>query len=44
MDKNPFSLYDFLGYVIPGGITLIFAWLVFHPPLSSIADVITIDK
>jgi hypothetical protein len=43
MDKNPFSLYDFLGYVIPGGIALIFAWLVYHPPLNSIADVITID-
>lgn len=44
MDKNPFSLYDFLGYVIPGGIILIFAWLVFHSPLNSIADVITIDE
>lgn len=44
MDKNPFSLYDFLGYVIPGGVTLIFVWFITHPPLHSLSDVFMIDE
>ncbi|MFV0599428.1 MAG: hypothetical protein ACK5M0_06900 [Bacteroidales bacterium] len=44
MDKNPFSLYDFLGYVIPGSVALMLLWVVLHSPLNSLNDVITIDK
>ena len=30
MDKNPFSLYDFLGYVIPGSVALMLLWVILH--------------
>lgn len=32
MDKNPFSIHDFLGYVLPGGIALLLAYLVYKNP------------
>ena len=32
MEKNPFSIHDFLGYVLPGGIALLLAYMVFKNP------------
>ena len=29
IEKNPFSLYDFLGYFIPGAMTLILIFIVY---------------
>lgn len=43
MNKNPFSLYDFLGYAIPGGVALIFTWIVTHSEIYSLSNIITLD-
>ena len=32
MDKNPFSIHDFLGYVLPGGVALLLAYMVYKNP------------
>ena len=32
MEKNPFSIHDFLGYVLPGGVALLLAYMVFKNP------------
>lgn len=34
MDKNPFSLYDFLGYFIPGALCLFLTYKAFTLPLD----------
>ncbi|MFV0501415.1 MAG: hypothetical protein ACK5MH_07505 [Bacteroidales bacterium] len=36
MDKNPFSLYDFLGYVMPGAFALIIACITLPESILSI--------
>lgn len=43
MDKNPFSLYDFLGYAVPGAFTLIIAWCLFRDDPHFIIEVINKD-
>ena len=35
MDKNPFSIHDFLGYVLPGGVALLLAYMVYKNPDTS---------
>lgn len=35
MEKNPFSIHDFLGYVLPGGVALLLAYMVFKNPDNS---------
>ena len=32
MEKNPFSIHDFLGYVLPGGVALLLAYMVYKNP------------
>lgn len=32
MEKNPFSIHDFLGYVLPGGVALLLAYMVYRNP------------
>lgn len=32
MEKNPFSIHDFLGYVLPGGIALLLAYMAYKNP------------
>ena len=32
MEKNPFSIHDFLGYVLPGGVALLLAYMVYVNP------------
>lgn len=32
MEKNPFSIHDFLGYVLPGGVALLLAYMVLINP------------
>lgn len=32
MEKNPFSIHDFLGYVLPGGVTLLLAYMLYQNP------------
>lgn len=32
MEKNPFSIYDFLGYVLPGGVAILLAYMVYKNP------------
>lgn len=41
MSKNPFSIYDFMGYLFPGVVCSIFLYLVFyfHADMSKISDV-----
>ena len=35
MEKNPFSIHDFLGYVLPGGVALLIAYMVFKNPQNN---------
>lgn len=42
MNKNPFSLYDFLGYAIPGSVAIICVWLFFHGNLVEVKDLLTL--
>lgn len=32
MEKNPFSIHDFLGYVLPGGVAILLAYMVYKNP------------
>lgn len=32
MEKNPFSIHDFLGNVLPGGVALLLAYMVYKNP------------
>lgn len=32
MEKNPFSIHDFLGYVLSGGVALLLAYMVYKNP------------
>ena len=41
MNKNPFSIYDFMGYLFPGVLCSVFLYLVFHfdGDMSKLTDV-----
>lgn len=40
MSKNPFSLYDFLGYAFPGAISIILFWFIFKISPDSLTDLL----
>ena len=40
MSKNPFSLYDFLGYAFPGAISIILFWFILRVSPNSIYDLL----
>ena len=42
MDKNPFSLYDFMGYLFPGIIALFFIQLIWDGDENSIYNILNI--
>ena len=35
MDKDLFSIHDFLGYVLPGGVALLLAYMVYKNPQNN---------
>ena len=44
MDKNPFSIYDFMGYLFPGIITLFFIQLIWDGNENSIFNILNIEN
>lgn len=44
MNKNPFSIYDFMGYLFPGIVCSVFLYLLFHfnGNLSKLTDVMLV--
>ena len=45
MEKNPFSFYDFLGYLFPGMLTLLIViHITYLKEPSSISDYFSIGK